>query len=265
MRKGSKYERLECSDKQFNVDKDIQTDNGTFFMEHIKGARKRLIVHNQVVSATISKNHIDLGKLTKLRFTALLGRFNKQLYRRFRTIPELYDIDIVFNGNSKGKNKDVWESMKNGQVFYNPDIRTAYWQVGNKLGYIDHSLFVDLLHDDVTKQAKRYCFSFLKRDNYMNYHTDKGNYTITCDTTVLKKVTNNVRAQLYNDIAYAKDGLKKVIEWNTDGICVLPEELDIVTARLKECGLEYKISYCVKIDEYTYKCGSKIKNFALRK
>ncbi len=264
MKKTSRFEKLECTKDQFEIDKTIQKGNGTSFSEHVKGGRTKLIVYNSVVSSTVSTNKIDLGGMSKLKFTALLGRFNKQLYKRFRTIEDLHSIDIKFDKPSKGKNTALWDTLKPGATFYNIDIRTAYWQIGYKLGYIDHNLYIDLLNDSDAKQGKRYCFSFLQRDNYMIYHTPKGKNIIICDTSILKKALSNVRKQLYREIDNAKKGCKGVIDWNTDGVSVLPSTVDIITKRLKAAELIYKITFCKKIDDYTYSYGSIIKNFKQR-
>jgi len=256
-----RYARFECGTDQFEQDIAIQVGNGTSFKEHHLGARKKLFVYDRMVSTTASTNHLELGKLTKGRFIAFLGRFQKQLYKRFRTIEHLYDIDIQFDGVSRGKNMELWDNMKIGRIFYNIDCKSAYWQIGHKIGYIDYQFFKDYMNDDLFKSAKRYCFSFLARRNYMIYHTPKGKVEVKCDTAVLNKAYENVRKQLYNEIAKAKDGCIDIVEWNIDGISVLPTELDKIKDRFTAAGLEYKITLCQKLSEYEYRYGSKTKTF----
>ncbi len=256
-----RYARFECGIEQFEQDISVQQGNGTSFKEHHLGARKKLFVYDRLVSTTASTNRLELGKLTKGKFIAFLGRFQKQLYRRFRTIETLYDIDIEFTGISRGRNDEVWNAMKVGQTFYNIDFRSAYWQIGHKLGYIDYQFFKDYMDDDLFKSAKRYCFSFLARKNYMIYHTPKGKIEIKCDTAILNKAYENVRKQLYNEVAKAKDGCEGVVEWNIDGVSVLSKDLDTVRDRVKAAGLEYKVTVCRKLSEYKYQYGSREKTY----
>jgi len=259
------YARYECADEQFEKDKLVQKQNGTSFREHRLGARKKLIVHNRMVSTTASKNSLDLKGLSKRRFVAFLGRFQKQLYKRFRTIEGLYDIDIKYSGISRGKNQAIWDSMKVGTVFYNVDCKSAYWQIGHNLGYIDDKLFHDYMHDDLFKSAKRYCFSFLARRNVMTYHTPKGTVEMICDMSVLKKAYENVRRQLYVEIAQAKKKCKSVVDWNIDGVSVLKKDLNIIRESFKISGIEFKVTLCRKTSEYEYLHGSKVKFFTRRK
>lgn len=256
------FKKLERDSASYNTSINTQKGNKTPFREHFLGARKKMIVHDVLIATTSVNNNLILGKLTKRKFIAFLGRFQKQLYKRFRTIDLLYDIDIEFKGVSRGKNHELWDTMKVGRYFYNVDIKKAYWQIGNKLGYMDHALYSDYINNDLFKPALRYCFSFLARKNYMLYHDAKGKtIEIKCDTTVLNKVYENVRHQLYNEIAKVKEGCLNVVEWNIDGISVLSSELDLVCTKFKEQGLIFKVNECRKIDEYTYSSGEKIKNF----
>ncbi len=258
-----RFIRFEKTPERYDLSIQTQVGNRTPFREHYTGGRKKLIVYEKMISTTAKKQNLNLGKLPNKRFSAFLGRFNKQLYKRFRTIEHLYDIDIKFTGASKGRNDALWNTMPNGRYFYNVDVKKAYWQIGHKLGYTDYSIYLDFIDNDLFKPALRYCFSFLARQNYMVYRKGRKETKIECDTSVLKKVYENVRKQLYNEIAQAKDGLENVIEWNIDGVSVLKADLPTVMDRFKEQGLLFKIVECRKIDEWTYSYGhdGRVKNF----
>ncbi len=256
-----RYERFECDPKSFEGSIAIQKGNQSSFREHHLGARKKLIVYDKMIATTASTNRLELNGLPKGKFIAFLGRFQKQLYKRFRTIDKLYALDIQFKGVSRGKNTELWHNLPVGSKFYNIDCKSAYWQIGNKIGYIDYEMFKSYMHDDLYKSAKRYCFSFLARKNHMIYHTPFGVKEIQCDTKVLNKAYQNVRNQLYIEISNAKQGCKSIVEWNIDGVSVLADELDMVRNRFKEAGLEYKITECRKLSDFEYKYGSRTKNF----
>ena len=262
----SRYKLFDKTEDEYEYSVKVQKFNGNCFMEHYLGSRKKIIVSKLMIGTHATDNNLTLGTLSKPRFVAFLGRFNKQLYRRFRTIPQLYDLDIKFKGLSRGKNTDMWDKMPVGYYFYNLDIKKAYWQIGYRLNYIDHSMYEQYINDDEFKSAMRYCFSFLARKNYMNYYDKHGSCRkIECDTAVLKKVYSNVREKLYTESAELKKGLN-VVEYNIDGFSVLANELDIARQRFKDAGILFKVVECRKIDEFTYSYGSdQIKNFKLQK
>ncbi|MES2133861.1 MAG: hypothetical protein V4506_16030 [Bacteroidota bacterium] len=257
----SRFAKFEYNAEDYDNSIAIQKFNKAPFREHFMGSRKKILVYDTMIATTSTNNNLILNGLTKSKFIAFLGRFQKQLYKRFRTIEQLYNINIKFKGISRGANTKLWETMKPGRYFYNIDLKKAYWQIGNKLGYLDYNLFNDYIENDAYKSAMRYCFSFLARKNYMVYHGPKGDIKMMCDTSALNKVYENIRHQLYNEIASAKKGCKNVVEWNIDGVSVLSSEVDQVCKRFKDAGLLYKITECRKIDEYTYSSGNKIKNF----
>ena len=265
-KKLSRYKLFDKSPEEYDYSIDVQKFNGNAFREHCMGSRKRLIVFDRMVGTQAIDNNITLGNLSKPRFVAFLGRFNKQLYKRFRTIPELYSVEIKHKCLSKGKNAELWESMAAGRYFYNLDIKKAYWQMGYRLNYIDHSFYQQYIDNDEFKQAMRLCFSFLARKNHMNYYDKHGRKTtIECDTSVLKKAFSNVREKLYVEIDELKAGLN-VIEYNIDGFSVLAGELDEARKRFAEKGILFKVVECRKIDDYTYSYGNdKVKNFKLQK
>jgi hypothetical protein len=262
-----KFIRFEKTPERYDLSITTQVNNRTPFREHYTGGRKKLIVYEKLISTTAKKQNLNLGKLPNKRFTAFLGRFNKQLYKRFRTIPELYSIDIKFTGGSKGRNDELWAKIPVGGYFYNVDVKKAYWQIGHKLGYTDYSIYLDFIDNDLFKPALRYCFSFLARQNYMVYRKGKKETKIECDTSVLKKVYENVRKQLYCEIATVKDGLGTVIEWNIDGVSVLKADLPVVMERFASQKLLFKIVECRKIDEFTYSYGydGRVKNFKVKR
>jgi len=258
----SRFSKSEYNEDDYENSILVQKFNKVSFREHFLGSRRKILVRDNMVATTAKKNNLKLGKLPKAKFIAFLGRFNKQLYRRFRTIESLYEIDIQFEGiTSRGRNDQLWDTMPVGRYFYNVDLKKAYWQIGYKLGYIDHNLFVEYMDNDLFKPALRYCFSFLARKNYMIYNNQNVKTEIKCETDVLNKVYENVRKQLYNEIEIARNGCDSVVEWNIDGVSVLAKDLDIVSKRFSNAGLQYKITECRKIDEYTYSSGTKVKNF----
>lgn len=259
-----KYKRLEVDEVIYEELKEIQITNKTPIQEHFIGSRKKLYANSEII-ATISHNtSLDIGKISNNKFYAFLGQFNKQLYKQFLTNPDLHYLDVDFQGVSKSKNFEVWDKLKNEEYFYNLDLQSAYWQVANKLGYLNNSMYQRYLDVDDYKQAKRYCISFLARTNKKVYLTDEFFMTITCDTSSLKQVYQNIRHFLYVIINNAAEMISDHIEYNIDGVTVQTKDLKLLKKYFNENDLKYKITECKKIDDNYYLYGSRQRKFKNR-
>lgn len=260
-RRTSKYAKAECSSDEFERSIGVQIGNGTSFRVEIVGKRSKLMVYERMIKTHVKKSGFDLGGLSNEKFSAFIGRFNKHLYKRFRTIESLWGINISWEGGAGGSIPDNWKKMKKGDFFYSIDLKSAFWQLGYKLGYVDQDFFDQFIQDDLYKVAKRLCYSWLARKRKAIYYTPSGIVEIKGEIGVIKKVFDNVRYELYNKIKDARSGLETVIEWNIDAISVLGSELDIVKERFDKMGLVYKVTLCRKLNETEYQHGSKIKNY----
>jgi hypothetical protein len=256
------YKRFGVSKDKYNHCVRTQLINGTPFREHVHGSRRNLFIrNNQKLSVTYSpESKLDLGELSEAKFVSFLATFSKHLYQRLMTDEALFHKQVKFKGSAKSKNIDFWNAMPVGVAFYNIDLSSAYWQVLKRLGYISNDMYVKY-QNDAYKNAKRYGVTFLARKNKMNY-TNPDKYTITCDTTCLNRVYDNVRSELYNciaDVVALCDN--NYIEFNIDGISVRSNMVDTVKAGFNSLGLDYKITRCSKLSEREYKYGSKIRYF----
>jgi len=242
-----------------------QVRNKKDFMEHIIGSRRKLIINGKVRATHISAGNIDLGNITHKQFSIFLGLFSKQIYKSFYDNEKLYDLKIEFRKQSKKKDFKKWDSMQEGSVFYNIDLKSAYWQIARKLGYIGDVFYNRYIKDDSYKKAKRYCISFLARKNKMHYNINQITYDINCEDEVLRGVYKNIRNELYNTITNVVSLCSSFVEYNIDGISVSAKDVDIVTDAFISLGLVYKITRCVKVNDESYNYGCKIKNFKIKK
>lgn len=238
------------------------------FCEQVIGSRRKIYKFGKFICTEKLSVEINLGGIKKSQFPPFLGLFNKTLYQQFMNNPSLYDQKIEFMGRtSKGKNFKLWESMKEGSVFWNIDLKSAYWQMCYRLGYIDDKLFFKYLQQEEYKHAKRYCISFLARSNKMvyNYPSEGRSHEISCDNGVLIQVYKNIRNELYNSIAYAMGDLdvdNGWLEYNIDGVTVVgTENVKLVKERFISLGLDFKSTLCIKEDDVYYKSGSSRKAF----
>lgn len=256
-----KYNKYEVVDSEYKNLLGIQIDNGKLVKEHSLGNRKRLYSNHRLIATMSYSSNLELGGISKQQFTSFLGNFNRHLYSQFMLNVKLFDIDIKFKGQARDKNYVFWDSLKIGTFFYNVDLSSAYWQMAYRLGYISEDMYLLYRDDDSYKQAKRYCISFLARDNKCSYIIDNKVFGITCDMSFLKKVYDNIRYELYNCIGYGMSGLCNWVEYNIDGISVLSCDLELVKSRFKELGLFYKVTQCRKMSSTEYKYGSKLRKF----
>lgn len=257
-----KYAKLECNESEYNMIQSTQFQNDNYVTEQFIGSRKKLYANKKMIATVSLYNSLELGGITKSQFNSFLGSFNKQLYKRFLESPELYSSKIEFKGVSREKNYSEWERLNDQEFFYNVDLRSAYWQVAYKLGYLSDKMFKTYASSDEYKMAKRVCISFLSRRNYMIYHSkNNDSQKIECDTSVLKQVYENIRHYLYNTMLNCVRQEIKWIEYNIDGVTIPSEYLFQVTSYLKDLNLEFKITECRKLNDNTYLYKNKERKF----
>tara|TARA_R110000764_G_scaffold542_8_gene2107 strand:- start:16942 stop:17739 length:798 start_codon:yes stop_codon:yes gene_type:complete len=251
---------FDISLEDYTKRKCIQETNQTSFKEQFHGARRKLIVYDRTICSHVASAGIELGLLTKQQFASFLGLFSKQLYKSFILTPELYYLDIKFTGFARNKNYQLYNDLPDGQIFWNVDLSSAYFQIAYRLGYINTKFFDKYMFQDKYKSVKRLCVSFLGRSNKMVYNNEIGNYEINCDTTILRQVYANVRNELYTIIKNISEHTE-YIEYNIDGITILPADKQLVKDYFQSLGLEFASSMCTKISDRQYKQGTQIKNF----
>jgi hypothetical protein len=262
MRKGFDIANLTINSEQYSERVGVQMENKNGFKEQVHGSRKKLYVYDRLIASTSPNSYLDLGGITKGQFSSFLGQFNKKLYSQFAKNPELLNQKIDFYGTARHRNTKTWDNTPIGTFFYNIDLKSAYWQMSYRLGYIDQTMYDQYISLDDYKTAKRFCISFLARPNKMVYHAKDGTkYEIQCDTEVLKRVYSNIRNELYKIIQTSLKGSNEYIEYNVDGVAVPSKLVPMVKEYLYNEGLKFKTTFCQKINDKQFSCGKKIKNF----
>lgn len=261
------YKKCSVDLNEFEKRKVVQKGNKADFREHIIGSRKNLWVYSSLIATNCNNFNLDIDNtLPNKNFISFLGNFRKNLYNNLNKKPELLDLKIAYTRQSRFKNIELFDSLNVNDIFHNIDLNSAYWQIAHKLGYISKSFFIKYKDQDEYKEAKRYCISFLVRQNKVVYHPyGKPSYQITCDNTIFKNIYDNIRNHLYECVYNSVSDFNNILEFNIDGITVLYKDLDIVRQNFKDMGLEYKTIMCIKENEYQYKHGSKLRNFKHKK
>ena len=242
---------------------ELQKKNGVPFSEHFKGSRKTLYVHNKpFVTLLMVDSYIELGEISDVQFKSFIGTFKKTLYKNISSRPELMSKKIVFDGTSRGKNYDAFNSVPVESYYWNLDLSSAYWQMGYRLGYVSKNFYEKYISKNEYKVVKRLCFSFLARCNYRNYNVNGEHYEIVCDNTMDQLVYDNVRNELYNLIAGALDiAGDNYIDYNIDAISFKQNVKKQVVKYFEEQGLVFKLLPVIKVSETQYELKDKIRKF----
>lgn len=253
---------LEITSEHYEKTKKVLLTNGSKVFEHNLGSRKTLISNNEICGFLSVENNLPLSEnIDSKKFYTFLGSFTKNLYLQIKKNQSLLMLKVDFNGLSRAKNHKSWSKLKSKNKFYNLDLSSAYWQMAYRLGYISKRMFDQYIDNDDYKQAKRYCISFLARDNHMLYLDNRPIDRIECDTECLKLIYKNIRHELYRTIDLIKSEIPDWIEYNIDGISVHEKDLKSCISIIEKLGLKYKLNECLKIDKLEYYFKGKIRKF----
>jgi hypothetical protein len=253
---------LEIADVHYERTKEVLIKNGSKVCEQKHGSRRILYADSEICGFSEMNYYIPLSdKISSKQFNSFLGAFTKSLYNQIRKNNDLLLLSIEFKGVSRDKNRANWNKIKKKEIFYNVDLSSAYWQMAYKLNYISKSFYQNYIFRDEYKEAKRYCISFLSRDNHMVYYDNREINVIQCDTSVLEAVYTNIRNNLYNTIDELKKSTDRWIDYNIDGISVCKNDLEKVSSILDNQNLLYKVNECIKIDNNEYYQKGKIRKF----
>lgn len=256
------FKRKEVTPTHYEKLKVVQAKNGTTIFEQVYGIRRKLYIHGRLNAIKEVKDSLDIGNLTKPKFTAFIGMFQRNLYSQFSKNDKLYDLNIDFKGISRKKNMKLWDEMRIGEQFFNLDFSSAYWQFSHRLGYISTNLYTKYMDLDDYKEAKRYCISFLGRRNKMIKLEPSGKKTtMICDNSVLHRVYQNVRNSIYLEIANCASSSENILEQNIDGISVRKCDYKKVRDILLERGIVFKVKMLIKTSDKEYLSYDKIRKF----
>lgn len=253
--------RLEIDVNHYDQTKNQLLSNGSKLWERTYGSRIILYADREFIGTIAPENNLSLSKITSQQFYSFLGQFSKNLYSQIKLNDSLLNLEIDFDDVSRDKNLDVWSKMKSRTIFYNIDLSSAYWQIAHKLGYISTKFFEKYMYNDDYKEAKRYCISFLARDNEMKYFDGREINHIKCDNSCLYQIYENIRYELYRCIKEIYSITTEWIEFNIDGINILKKDLKSICAKFDELGFIYKVNECVKIDKHEYFHKGQIRKF----
>ena len=259
-------DKFSVNPKEYSKVKKNLVRQGSKYFELTKGGINVLGKNGfQLAKLVNGAGSVDFSPLTKSQFRAFLAGFMKHFYSNFNK-RKLFNKRVELNSKSliRGKNTDFWQTIPIGNYFYCLDLNCAYWQSAHKLGYISDKYFNEYGEGQFQyKSAKRLCFSFLARETKVDYYLrDKLTHTIHCDSTELNNAFENIRNYLQNTIYELTRCVDfEYLEYTIDSITVRTNKVDVVRAKLKEIGLDFKIIQCKKLNDTDYLYGSKLRKF----
>jgi len=253
---------LEIDELNYEKTKQVLINNGKSVSEQTHGSRKILFADRSICGFSEIDYYIPLsGGISSRQFNAFLGAFTKSLYNQIKKNSNLLNLKIDFDGVSRDKSHESWNLIQDKEVFYNVDLSSAYWQMAYRLNYISKKLYDNYMFKDEYKEAKRYCVSFLSRENEMQYFDNREINIVVCDTSILKQIYENIRHELYNTVENIKQTTEHWLNYNIDGISIPAKDLKNVCDFLDQQNLIYKINECIKIDSFEYYQKGKIRKF----
>lgn len=252
--------RTALTDKEFKKTVHRFIDKNRTFSELHVGSVKTLYFNGKSVCRATSSMLMSKDNFKASVFRNFLSLFNKNLFKQLREVNGLNELKIKrLTERTVYCNMDEWKNYPLNEYVYEFDIKSAYWQTAYLLGYIDRQMFERYYNDPDSKMYKRLCFSFLARKKYLVHHFKGVSHEIVCDNTILKRVYDNVRIALSNNVYSAVKELDTFLKYNVDAIYVDLNNASKVHKSLKDMGYDFHFRVWKKIDETHIQNSKQIK------
>jgi hypothetical protein len=140
----------------------------------------------------------------------------------------------------------------------------CYWRIAYLNKYIGKGLYEKYADNKELKIARNISLSILvsniKREYYNN--GNKIN-TIDCDTSLYRRIYDNIRYSSYNLCGTIKDAIiDDCLSYRTDAIFTLPAGVDTVKNIFQENNIFFRVDKCIKLHEKYYSTSDgEIKKF----
>src|SRR3990167_2408770 len=223
-----------------------------------------LLYYNQQL-LLISKNPNNRFKLQKKEIRAtksLYGQVKTNVNKHLKL--NLFNPEIVEKRfNSSKKNREKWEQMGAGEIFYYVDIKHCFWRIAFLKNYISKKLYERVLEQPEFKVHRNMSLALIIAPESRAFHKNgKVEYRITEEKGMYNDIYNNIRYVSYNLMGDCMElAGKHFISYMTDGIMVDKPALKKIEKFIKNQNFFYTVVECSKIDKKTYQYGEEIKKF----
>ena len=236
-----------------NYIKGLQNSQKTFIIERKRNVKALILNHKLLF---LNRNRLTFSNDERKLAVNLFSRVKKNVNSFLGE--ENFIIDKVKNRcSSTNSNSKKYKSLKPEASFYYIDIKHCYWRIAYLKGYISKRLYDDVLSKPKFKTFRNMALACIVAPKIRDYYIEgiKVN-TIVEDKRHYRIVYDNIRFTAYNTMGHcmkiAKVGF---LGYRTDGIMLLESALKGVENYLKKENLDYRITRCFKIDDFTFNYG----------
>lgn len=147
------------------------------------------------------------------------------------------------------KNTELWNMMPIGERFHYVDLKHAYWQYANKLGYITDTLYAKALADDYKKFRNKALACLVSRKDCIYYKDGERLNSIQEWNDPYRAIYENIRFSVYNDLMAIRQeiGDDNVLWIKIDCIAFLPHCYEQVFKMLSAKKIKYRNKKGIKI------------------
>lgn len=166
-----------------------------------------------------------------------------------------FDIEKVEdNFKSTKTNKDKWNRIENGEVFWYIDINHCYWRIAFLKGYISEKLYKNTLAKSDLKIERNMSLAMIFAPKKRKYYI-QGEFVVEIseEKTLWRTLYNNIRFTAYNLMGECMElSGDSFISYRTDGIMVTEDVVNDVSELISDKNFEYTIEKCIKLNNKSY-------------
>ena len=234
----------------------LQRNYRTFVVqEHRKTSC--LYIRNKAV--LLKKKKVKRDK-NNAKIIAFYGQVKKNIDRFI--IKNDNSVEYVMQRHgSTYTNKEKWHNMKVGAEFYYVDISHCFWRIAYLKTYISERLYLNTLAKPEYKPYRNISLALIVAPKIRYYYINGVlKNIITEDTSLYRRLYNNIRFTCYNLLGDAKDNFYTyTIGYRTDGIMITRPAIKKIQEYFTESGFQFKIHKCVKADDSRYMIDGQFK------
>lgn len=208
------------------------------------------ISNGQKIAKADLKNSISLNNKDESKIILNLFANVKKSVNRYIVKQNIYVDKTEKHYDSSFTNRILFDSLPIGTNFYYVDVKHCYWRIAYLKGYISDNFYHKILENPDLKIYRNMALSCIIAPKKVEYYDDgKLINIIEEDTSIYKTIYENIRFQAWNifgNLCFDKLGKENTIGYYTDGIMILPDNLQKVKTTLSRNKLQFRITKCVK-------------------
>lgn len=211
-----------------------------------KGGKVKAVIDKENSISKIKKSNSSLSKGSLLSIFATVKKsfitaLSKNL--EIERLPQFHPSTFT--------NRDTWNDLRKGRVFYYIDVNHCYWRIAYLQGYISEYYYNKILENPEYKLYRNMALASIKAPKTRKYYNNgELQLTVTEDTRILDTAYANIRYTAWNLMGAIKTEVgQDCLKYITDGIMVFKKDVDYVCDCLDNADLTYSIVKCKKLNK----------------